>query len=224
MLMNNNEYFEILNNIKKQILDAQYRAVLGVNQEQIMLFWNIGKTISANVKYGNKFVENLARDIKADFPTAKGYSVRNLNYMKKFAEIITDEQILQSVAAKLSWTHNTALIIKVKEQNVYKWYAEQTIENGWSVSTLEDRLEMKTYERQAIGEKATNYERILPEPQSKLALETLKSPFVFDFIEKREGIIEREIENELVANIAKTLLELGTGFAKQEINSRQNMR
>jgi len=104
MLINNNEYFEILNNIKKQILDAQYRAVLGVNQEQIMLFWNIGKTISANVKYGNKFVENLARDIKTEFPTAKGYSVRNLNYMKKFAEIITDEQILQSVAAKLSWT------------------------------------------------------------------------------------------------------------------------
>jgi predicted nuclease of restriction endonuclease-like (RecB) superfamily len=106
MLINNSEYFEIVESIKQRIKEAQYRAVLGVNQEQIILFWNIGKTISANVKYGNKFVENLARDIKSDFPTAKGYSVRNLNYMKKFAEIITDEQILQSVAAKLSWTHN----------------------------------------------------------------------------------------------------------------------
>jgi predicted nuclease of restriction endonuclease-like (RecB) superfamily len=213
MLINNNEYFEILNNIKKQIRDAQYRAVLGVNQEQIILFWNIGKTISANVKYGNKFVENLARDIKTEFPNATGYSVRNLNYMKKFAEVIIDEQILQAVAAKLSWTHNTALLVKVKEQNIYKWYAEKTIENGWSVSVLEDRIALKTYERQAGAEKASNYKRLLPAPQSELAAETLKNPFVFDFIEKRNGIIEREIENELVANVAKMLLELGTGFA-----------
>ncbi|WP_291530299.1 PDDEXK nuclease domain-containing protein [Bacteroides sp. UBA939] len=213
MLINNNEYFEILSDIKKQIREAQYRAVLDINREQIILFWNIGKAISANVKYGNKFVDNLAKDIKLAFPEAKGYSVRNLNYMKRFAEIITDERILQSVAAKLSWTHNTALLIKIKDQNIYKWYGEQTIENGWSVSVLEDRLQMKTYERQAISEKATNYERLLPDPQSKLATETLKSPFVFDFIEKRDGIIEREIENELIANIAKTLLELGTGFA-----------
>ncbi|MDR1022260.1 MAG: PDDEXK nuclease domain-containing protein [Prevotellaceae bacterium] len=213
MLINSNDYFEILSNIKKQIRDAQYRAVLGVNQQQILLFWNIGKTISANVKYGNKFVENLARDIKTEFPNAAGYSVRNLNYMKKFAELITDEQILQAVAAKLSWTHNTTLIIKVKEQNVYKWYAEKTIENGWSVSILEDRIALKTYERQALAEKASNYERLLPAPQSKLAAEILKNPFVFDFIEKRDGIIEREIENEIVANVAKTLLELGTGFA-----------
>jgi predicted nuclease of restriction endonuclease-like (RecB) superfamily len=213
MLINSNEYFDILARIKQRIREAQYRAVLGANQEQIILYWNIGKTISTNVKYGNKFVENLARDIKAEFPKVKGYSVRNLNYMKKFAELITDERILQSVAAKLSWTHNSALLIKLKDQNAYKWYAEQTLQNGWSVSTLEDRLALKTYERQAIAEKTTNFDRLLPAPQSALAKETLKSPYVFDFIERREGIIEREIENELVANVAKTLLELGTGFA-----------
>lgn len=93
------------------------------------------------------------------------------------------------------------------------WYAEQTLQNGWSLSNLEDRLALKTYERQAIAEKTTNFDRLLPAPQSALAKETLKSPYVFDFIERREGIIEREIENELVANVAKTLLELGTGFA-----------
>ena len=213
MLINNNEYFEILNEIKNRIKTAQYKAVLGANKEQINLNWNIGRIIIANTKYGGRFIENLARDIKTEFPTMKGYSTRNLKYMRKFAELVNDEQKVHTVCAQLSWSHNRRMLDKAKTLNEYLWYGEQTIENGWSVSTLEDRLEMKTYERQSIGEKATNYERLLPEPQSKLAIETLKNPFVFDFIEKREGIIEREIENELVANIAKTLLELGTGFA-----------
>jgi predicted nuclease of restriction endonuclease-like (RecB) superfamily len=102
MLINNNEYFDILARIKQRIREAQYRAVLGANQEQIILYWNIGKTISINVKYGNKFVENLARDIKAEFPKAKGYSVRNLKYMKKFAELLTEERIVQTLSAQLS--------------------------------------------------------------------------------------------------------------------------
>ena len=213
MLINNNEYFEILNEIKLRIKTAQYRAVLGANAELICLYWSIGKTIIANTKYGARFIENLARDIKTEFPTTKGYSVRNLNYMRKFAQLVNDEQKMHTVCALLSWSHNRRILDKAKTLDEYLWYGEQTIKNGWSVSILEDRLEMKTYERQAISEKTTNYERLLPEPQSKLAIETLKNPFVFDFVEKREGIIEREIENELVANIAKTLLELGTGFA-----------
>ncbi|MDR1169469.1 MAG: PDDEXK nuclease domain-containing protein [Prevotellaceae bacterium] len=213
MLINNNEYFEILNNIKKQIRNAQYRAVLGVNQQQILLFWNIGKIIIANTKYGSKFIDNLARDIKTDFPNQKGYSVRNLKYMRRFAELCHDEQKVQALSAQLSWSHNVELFNKTKSLAEYEWYAMQTIENGWSLSVLENRIELKTFERQAITDKVSNYERLLPKSQSKLVLETLKSPFVFDFIEKRNGIIEREIENELVANIAKTLLELGTGFA-----------
>jgi predicted nuclease of restriction endonuclease-like (RecB) superfamily len=81
------------------------------------------------------------------------------------------------------------------------------------LSSLEYYVETKTYQRQAIGEKATNYQALLPKPQSNLATETLKNPYVFDFIEQREGIIEREIERDLIANIAKTIMELGTGFA-----------
>lgn len=81
MLINNNEYFQVLERVKKQILNAQYRAVLGANQEQILLYWNIGKVIIENTKYGAKFIENLARDIKAEFPNAKGYSIRNLRYI-----------------------------------------------------------------------------------------------------------------------------------------------
>jgi predicted nuclease of restriction endonuclease-like (RecB) superfamily len=213
MLINNDSYFQALENIKAQIKNAQYKAVLGANREQILLFWNIGKIIIENTQYGAKFVENLARDIRAEFPSTKGYSIRNLKYMRKFAEFVNDESKVQTLSALLSWSHNTYLFDKTRTLDEYLWYAAQTVENGWSLSSLEYHVDTKTYERQKLAVKTANYDKLLPSPQSDLATDTLKDPYVFDFIEQRKGIIEREIENELVANIAKTLIELGTGFA-----------
>jgi predicted nuclease of restriction endonuclease-like (RecB) superfamily len=213
VLINNNSYFQALEDVKARIHSAQYRAILGANFEQITLYWNIGKVIIENTKYGSKFVENLARDIKLDFPNAKGYSVRNLNYMRKFAEFVPDEGKVQTVSALLSWSHNTHLFDKTKSLEEYLWYAVQTIESGWSLNLLEYHTETKAYERQALPDKTANYKALLPMPQSELVTDTLKDPYVFDFIEQREGIIEKEIEDALVANIAKTIMELGTGFA-----------
>ena len=99
MLMNNSEYFDVLEQVKERIRAAQYRAVLGVNREQILLFWNIGYVIIANSQWGNRFIDNLAKDIKSDFPNATGYSVRNLKYMKKFASIFTEDEIVQAALA-----------------------------------------------------------------------------------------------------------------------------
>ena len=213
MLINNKEYLTILEDIKNRIKTAQYKAVLGANKELIELYWNIGQIIISNTKYGTKFIENLARDIKLDFPNTKGYSVRNLKYMRKFAEFVDDKAKVQTVSALLSWSHNTLLFDKTKSLEEYLWYAEQTIENGWSLSSLEYHVDAKTYIRQELAEKASNYRKMLSQPFSGLAIDTLKNPYVFDFVEQRDGIIEREIESELVANIAKTILELGTGFA-----------
>lgn len=213
MLINNNEYFQVLERVKAQILSAQYRAVLGANKEQILLYWNIGRVIIENTKYGAKFIKNLAQDIKAEFPNATGYSVRNLNYMRKFAGIFPEYEKVQAALAQLTWYHHQALMDKTADALQYLWYAGKVVENGWSRNVLAHQIEYKLYERQTTLEKAENYEHTLPPPQSELAKETLKNPYVFDFVEIRDGIIEREIENELVANIAKTLLELGTGFA-----------
>jgi len=213
VLINNNEYFEILENIKSQIHAAQYKAVLGINREQTILYWNIGKVIIENSKYGNRFVENLARDIKLEFPNAKGYSVRNLRYMRRFAEFFNDFENLQVPLADLTWYHNQALMDKIADKEKYLWYAGKTLKNGWTRDVLAHQIEIKLYERQAIAEKTDNFKQNLPSPQSELAKDTLKNPYIFDFVEIREQMIEREIENELVANIAKTLLELGTGFA-----------
>ncbi len=213
MLINSDNYFQVLENVKVRIQEAQYRAVLGANREQIILYWHIGRVIIENTKYGAKFIENLARDIKFEFPNVKGYSTRNLKYMRKFAEFVSDEEKVQTVSALLTWSHNRHLFDKTKTLDEYLWYASQTIENGWSLSSLEYYVGTKTYQRQVLGEKATNYNAMLPQPQSNLANETLKNPYIFDFVEQREGIVEREIEQELIANIAKTIMELGTGFA-----------
>ena len=213
MLINNKEYFSVLEEIKTRIKTAQYKAVLGANRELINLNWNIGRIIIANTAYGRKFIENLAKDIKLAFPNVKGYSIRNLKYMRKFAVVVSDEEKVQTLSALLSWSHNTLLLDKTKSYSEYLWYAEHAVENAWALSSLEYHIETKTYQRQAIVEKTSNYREKLPAVLGKLAEETLKDPFVFDFVEKRVGIIEREIENELVANIAKTIMELGTGFA-----------
>lgn len=213
MLINENDYFEVLESIKAEIKNAQYRAVLGMNREQILVYWNIGKVIIDSSRYGSRFIENLARDIKLEYPNVKGYSVRNLRYMRKFAELVQDEEKAQTVSALLTWSHNKLLFDKTSTLDEYLWYAAQTIEGGWSLSSLEYHVNTKTYRRQAIAKKTANYKELLPQPQSNLAIETLKNPYVFDFVEQHEGIVEREIEDELVANIAKTIMELGTGFA-----------
>ncbi len=213
MLINNNDYFAVLNDIKIRIKTAQYKAVLGANTEMMNLYWNIGRIIIANTKYGTNFLENLSKDILKEFPDIKGFSVSNLKYMRKFAEVYPDFQKSQQVVGFLPWRNNITLMTKVKDETVRQWYIEQNIKNGWNNTDLTHHIEMKLYERQAIADKTTNYEKLLPSPFSDLAQETLKSPYVFDFVEKRKGIIEREIENELVANIAKTIMELGTGFA-----------
>jgi len=213
MLINNNEYFEILDKIKASIREAQYKAVLGANKKLMELYWNIGNVIIANTKYGAKFLENLSKDILSEFPDIKGFSVRNLNYMRRFAEAYPDFQKVQRGVALLPWRNNITLISKVKNPVQREWYISKNLENGWNNVVLTHQIEMKLYERQAVADKIANYENFFPSPFSELAEETLKSPYVFDFVQKRKGIIEREIEHELVANIAKTLLELGTGFA-----------
>lgn len=110
MLMNNNEYLDLVQTIKQEIQQAQYKATLSVNKELIMLYYNIGKIINEHKSWGNKFIENLAADIKLSFPNAKGYSVRNLKYMSKFASTYPDEQFVQTVSAQIPWSHNAAIL------------------------------------------------------------------------------------------------------------------
>ena len=213
MLINDNQYLSVIEFIKSEISKAQYNAVLQVNKEMTMLYYHIGKIVNTHKSWGNKFIDNLAKDIKLAYPDTTGYSVRNLKYMAKFAAMFPDEKFVQEVLAQITWYHNIALMDKVKDANKYIWYAKETIENGWSRNVLVHQIESELYERQAIVKKISNFEKLLPAPQSELAKQTMKDPYVFDFIPFKEDMVERDIENALVKDVTALLLELGTGFA-----------
>jgi Protein of unknown function (DUF1016). len=119
MLINNNDYITVIHDIKEQIKTAQRRLALAANGELFTLYWNIGRVINEYSTWGNKFIENLACDIKLDFPNARGYSVRNLKYMAKFAKTFPEIEIVQSLTAQLTWTHSNALLDKVKDRDVF---------------------------------------------------------------------------------------------------------
>ncbi len=213
MLINNNEYLELIQSIKTEIQTAQYKATLSVNKELIMLYYNIGKIINQYKSWGNKFIDNLATDLKISFPSAKGYSVRNLKYMAKFASVYTDDEFVQQVVAQIPWGHTVVLLDKFTDDTVRNWYILKTAENGWSRNVLIHQIESGLYERQVLAEKVSNFEKRLPSSQSELAVQTMKDPYIFDFIPFAEDMMERDIEGALVKNVTKLLLELGTGFA-----------
>ncbi len=213
MLINKNEYFQTIQQIKEQIQSSQYRAIKSVNKELILLYWNIGNVILENSEWGNKFIDILAKDIKIEFPTLKGFSVRNLKYMRKFAELYTDFQFVQTVSAQITWSHNIEIMNKVKSYDEKIWYIENAIENGWSLNILIHQIKTNLYRRQVVVEKTTNYEKNLSKIQSALAKGALKDPYIFDFITFRDDMIEIELEKELVKQITRLLLELGSGFA-----------
>ncbi len=214
MLENNDKYFEVLNDIKKTLMTTRNRIVENVNKDLVLMYYNIGLKLIENNKWGSSFIDMLAKDLKREFPTLKGMSARNLRYMQKFATEFDNDEFLQGVLAKLSWNHNQILLDRVKDKEIRKWYAKETLENGWSVSILTHQIASKLYERQALLEnKTTNFDNTLPSPNNEQVKELLKDPYIFDFITADKDSKELDIERELTANITKLLLELGNGFA-----------
>lgn len=213
VLMNSSEYISIVENIKREIKAAQYRAAIHANVDMLLLYHDIGCVINEHKLWGNRFIDNLATDIRIDFPESKGYSVRNLKYMAKFAETYPNREFVQTVSAQIPWSHNIAIIEKVKDPEQRIWYIQKTAENGWSHNVLIHQIESGLYQRQVLVDKVSNFESRLPSPQSELAAQTMKDPYVFDFIPLREEMLERDIEQALVRDVTKLLLELGTGFA-----------
>ncbi len=208
-----NQYKEIFESIKNEILKSQYRAMQVVNKEMIFMYWHIGKIILDNSEWGNKFIDNLSVDLKLEFPNIKGFSIRNLKYMRKIAEEYPDFEFVQQVVAQIPWGHNIVLLDKIKNIEERKWYIFQSVNNGWSRNMLNMQIDSKLYERQVIADKSTNFKERLPDIQSDLALQTMKDPYLFDFISLKGKVKELEIENAMINKIKDVLIELGNGFA-----------
>lgn len=208
-----NKYKSLLENIKQEVLNAQYKAIYAVNKELMFMYWHIGKIILENSQWGNKFIDNLSIDLKMEFPEIKGFSVRNLKYMRKFAEEYPDFEFVQEVLAQITWYHNIILMDKIDNIEERKWYIKETVQNGWSSNMLKMQIDGKVYERQELAKKVTNFSRTLPDVQSDLAAQTMKDPYLFDFISTNGKVKELQIENAMINKIKDVLIELGKGFA-----------
>jgi predicted nuclease of restriction endonuclease-like (RecB) superfamily len=207
-------YDDFLRELKEHIRNAQVRAVLAVNRELVLLYWQIGREILTRQQqqgWGAKVVTQLAKDLQKEFPQMKGFSRTNLLYMRAFASAYPDEQIVQQVAGQIPWFHNCTIVDKVKDPTQRLWYIQQTIEYGWSRNVLVHQIESGLYRRQ--GQATTNFERALPKPQSDLAQQLLKDPYNFDFLSLGKEAQERDLERGLIDHIRDFLLELGVGFA-----------
>jgi Uncharacterized conserved protein len=208
-----NDYFDVLKKVKERIVQSQYKVMTVANVERNILYWNIGKVIIEYSQWGSKFVENLSKDLRMEYSGVEGYSIRNLNYMKQFALRIPTEDILHQVGAKVSWRAIKLLIDKTNSLEEHLWYTEQCIKNGWSSTILQHQLESSLYKRQALVKKQSNFKELLTNPLGEQAEEIMKDPYIFDFIPSAPKLKETELENALVQQITKLLLEFGSGFA-----------
>lgn len=234
-LSHNASYRQVLTDIKQRIRHAQTRAVMAVNAELIRLYWEIGALIDARQQqegWGTGVIPTLARDLHNELPEEKGFSERNIKRMLAFyreyphlefvpqavAQMAANQEVPQAVTlfpadllCALPWGHHAELMTKVKDLPTRRWYMQAAIEHGWSRNIL--LLQIKSVAHERSGNAVTNFTQLLPSPESDLAQQTLKDPYLFDFLTLQAGFHERELETGLIAHLEKFLLELGHGFA-----------
>ncbi len=213
------EYTKFITSLKVKIRSAQIKATVTVNSELIKLYWEIGKEVFEKQEkegWGSNILEKAAKELQNEFPGVEGFSRRNMFRMKAFYQAYA--KVPQAVAQlgdlpifSIPWGHNALILEKIKDTAERLWYASKTIEHGWSRSMLTIWIENDLYHRE--GKAITNFKAALPAPQSDLAQQSLKDPYVFDFLSLHKEYLEKDLEDGLVKHIQKFLIELGQGFA-----------
>lgn len=209
------DYRQALAAIKQRIQTSQTRAVLAVNAELLNLYWDIGRQLDVWQReraWGSAVVEQMAQDLQASYPGMKGFSRTSLFAMRQFYAFFSPQfEFVPQPVGQMPWGHVRTLLAKVKSMKVVLLYAQACIEQGWSRTVLEWQIDQRFHER--AGKAVGNFAQTLPAPQSELVQHSLKDPYVFDFLTLAPQAVERDIENQLVAQITRFLLELGKGFA-----------
>lgn len=207
-------YPKLLESISDRLSRGQRQASMAVNQELISTYWHIGRDIldrQSEQGWGTKVIDRLSSDLKDRNPGIKGFSPRNLKYMRSFAEVWSSEAIVQQPVAQLPWGHNLVLLDKLTDESTRLWYARMALSEGWSRNHLVRQIETCLHERS--GQATTNFDTVLPSSTSFILQNATKDPYVFDFLELTEAHNERELEAQLLQHVERFLLELGRGFA-----------
>lgn len=222
-LAGNSEFKSWVSQLKKDIRSAQVKAAIKVNTELLRLYWRMGSDICEKQKsatWGDGWLKELSRELMAEFPDMKGFSHRNLKYIRQWYEFYNQQliigqqpvaQISEDVFFSVPWGHHLYIISQCNDVERAVFYLNKTVENGWSRAVLLNFLDTNLYERQ--GKAVNNFNKLLADPQSELAAQTLKDPYNFDFLTLDGEYRERELEQGLTQNVTRFLLELGTGFA-----------
>ncbi len=232
-------YAGLLGQVKERIQTAQARAMFSVNAELIRLYWDIGKLLEERQieeGYGTAVIPRLARDLHNELPEIKGFSERNIGRMIAFYRAypqpaallpqavakVEKRKVLPQAVAKpnqapdlllwsIPWGHHAVILEKVPDLAHRLWYMSQTLKNGWSRNVLTLMVKSNAHARQ--GKAIGNFASVLPPAQSDLVIQTLKDPYVFDFLTLDEPFHERELETNLLKHLERFLIELGQGFA-----------
>ena len=207
------DFKKVILKIKSEIKNTRLEIFKEANKNLLKLYYNLGQIIYENSSWGNKFIDELAIELKVSFPSIKGFSVRNLKNMKKYYIECNKNQFVQTASAQIPWSHNVLILDKIKDDEKRIWYMKQTAINGWSYDVLALQIKSKVYERQVLGDKPNNFKDTLISPQSDLANEIMKDPYILNLTSLKENYIETELEQAMVEKIKTVLLELGNGFS-----------
>ena len=205
------DFKDIINDIKQEIKSTQYKVAVQSNISLISMYFRLGKILNDNYKYGNKFIDEVSKDLKIEFPNSTGFSVRNLKYMKKFYLEYKDDELVQQLVAQVPWGHNIVLMEKIKDKEIRKIYAEAILKNGWGRDMLS--IQIKNGYHLRIGSSNNNFKNTLPALDSDLVNYTIKDPYIFDFISLKNEYKEKELEDAMINRIKDVLIELGKGFS-----------
>ena len=217
-LTTSRDYRQWLGDLKTRFRQVQLKAAVAVNTELLQFYWALGADILARQStqaWGSGFLENLSQDLMREFPDVKGFSKRNLEQIRRWVSFWSAQpEIAKQAAAQLfaiPWWHNVVIMTKCQSQAEALYYVRQTQAHGWSRAVLTHQIESGLWQRE--GKALSNFAETLPPPQSDLAAQVLKDPYVFDFLSLTPEHTERELEKALIDHITHFLLELGAGFA-----------
>lgn len=212
--VNDRSYPEWLKEVKERVKIARAKVAFAANNELLLFYWDLGKMmdeLSASAQWGNNWMQDLSKDLRQEFPDMEGFSKTNLYNIKRLYQFYKNEEFFHQLGGKIPWRHHVEIFTKASSLEEANFYITETIENGWSRDVLALQIKTQLFQRQ--GKSISNFKHTLPDPLSDLAQQTLKDPYVFDFLTMTKPFHEKDIERQLIAHITKFLLELGKGFA-----------
>lgn len=223
MIIDNTDYIKWISSLKVKFKQAQLKAATKVNSTLLNFYWELGEEIVSKQKdttWGSNFIPQLSRDLQKEFPDIKGFSERNIKYMRQLILFYIPKsskgqqlvaQNTKQLVSQIPWGQNIVILTKCKNLDEALFYVSETIENGWSRAVLTHQIESNLWKRQ--GKAITNFTERMPKVDSDLANQIIKDPYDFEFLTLTKDFKEKELEKGLVTHITQFLLELGSGFA-----------